>query len=213
MSNSLRPRGRQHARPRCPSLSPAVCPDSCPLSRWCHPTVSSSVIPFSCLQSFPASGSFSMNQLFTSGGQSIGASASASVLPMNIQYWFPLGLTDLISLQSKGLSRVFSNTTVQKHPFFSVQPSFWPSSHICTGLLENLFSTVKFFHMLLEQTSRIFSSCNTEILYPGNTSSFLSVLGNHLSTFCFYSFDFFGHLMWVETHSICPPVTGFFLLA
>ena len=145
--------------------SPQSCSNSCPLSWWCHPTVSSSVIPFSCLQSFPASGSFSMNQLFTSGGQSIGASASASVLPMNIQYWFPLGLTDLISLQSKGLSRVFSNTTVQKHPFFSVQPSFWPSSHICTGLLENLFSTVKFFHMLLEQTSRIFSSCNTEILY------------------------------------------------
>ena len=124
MSNSLRPHGLQHARPPCPSPTPGVYSSSCPLSQWCHPTISSPVIPFSShLQSFPASGSFQMNQLFTAGGQSIGASASTSVLPMNIQDWFPLGLTGRISLQSKGLSRVFSNTTVQKHQFFSAQLS------------------------------------------------------------------------------------------
>ena len=105
---------------------------------WCHPAISSSVLPFSCLKSFPASGSFPMSQLFASGGQSIGVSASISVLPMNIQDWFPLGLTGWISLQSKGLSRVFSNTTVQKHQFFSTQPSLWSNSHICTWLLEKL---------------------------------------------------------------------------
>ena len=112
----------QHARPPCLSPTLGVHPNPCPLSRWCHPTISSSVIPFSRLQSFPASGSFLMIWLFASGGQSIGTSASASVLPMNIQDWFPLRLTGLISLQSKGLSRVFSNTTVQKHKFFSTQP-------------------------------------------------------------------------------------------
>ena len=119
-SNSLRPHGLQHPRLPCPSPTPRVGSNSCPSSRWCHPTISSSVVPFpSCLQSFPASGSFPMSQLFTSGGQSIGVSASTSVLPMNIQDWFPLGWTGWISLQSKGLSRVFSNTTVQKHQFFS----------------------------------------------------------------------------------------------
>ena len=113
VSDSLQPHGLQHAWLPCPSPSPRACSDSCPLSQWCHPTISSAVLPFSsCLQSFPASESFQMNQFFASGGQSIGASASASVLPMNIQDWFPLGLTALISLQSKGLSRVFSNTTV-----------------------------------------------------------------------------------------------------
>ena len=107
------------------------------VSWWCHPTISSFVIPFSsCLQSFPESGSFLMIQLFASGGQSIGALALASVLPMNIKDWVPLGLTGLISLQSKGLSRVFSNTTVQKHPFFSAQPSLWSNSHIHTWPLE-----------------------------------------------------------------------------
>ena len=137
LSDSLRPHGLQHIRLPCPSLSPGVCSNSCPLSQWCHPTISSSVACFSsCLQSFPASGSFPMSQLFTSGGQSIGVSASASVLPMNIQGWFPIELTGLISLQSKGLSRVFSNTTVQKHQFFSAQPSLWSNSHICTWLLE-----------------------------------------------------------------------------
>ena len=108
-----------------------VCSNSPPLSQLCYLTISSSPVPFfSCLQSFPASGSFLMSQLFTSGGQSIGASASARILPMNIQGWFPLGLTGLISLQCKGLSRVFSSTTVQKHQFFSAQLSLWSNSHI-----------------------------------------------------------------------------------
>ena len=107
----------------CLSLSPRVCSSSCPLSRWCHRTISSSVNPFSCLQSFPASGSFQISLFFTSDGQSIGASASSSVLPMNIQDWSPLGWTDWISLLSKGLSRVFSNTTVKKHQFFGTQLS------------------------------------------------------------------------------------------
>ena len=107
MSNPLWPHGLQHTRPPCSSLTPGVCSNSCPLSRWCHPTILSSAVPFSsCLQSFPASGSFQMSQLFTSGDQSIGSSASTSVLPMNIQDWFPLGWTEWISLQSKGLSRV-----------------------------------------------------------------------------------------------------------
>ena len=110
---------------------------TCPSSWWCHPTISSSVTPFSsCLQSFPASGSFLMNWLFTSGGWSIGASASASVLSVNIQGWFPLGLTGFISLQSKGLSRVSSSATVQKHQFLSAQPSLWSNIHICTWLLK-----------------------------------------------------------------------------
>ena len=138
VSDSLRTRGLQHARLPCPSLTPGACSSSCPLSWWCHPTISSSVSPFSsCLQSFPASGSFPMSQFFTSGSQSIGVSASASVLPMNIQGWFPLRLTSLNSLLSKGLSRVFSNTTVWKHQLFSAQPSLWSNSHICTWLLEN----------------------------------------------------------------------------
>ena len=124
VSDSLRPHGLharlQHARPPCPSPTPRACSDSCTSSRWCHPTLSSSVVPFSsCLRSFPASGSFSVSQFFASGGQSIGVSASTSILPMNIQYWFPLGLTGLISLLFKGLSGVFSNTVVQKHQFFS----------------------------------------------------------------------------------------------
>ena len=128
VSNSLWPHGLQHTRLPCPSSSPRVCSNSCPLSRQCHPTISSSVVPFSfCLQSFPASESFPMNQLFTSGGQSIGASASASVFPINIQGWCPLGLIGLISLQSKGLSRVFSKNSkaciLQFSAFFTVQLS------------------------------------------------------------------------------------------
>ena len=124
VSDSLRPHEPQHARPPCPSSTPGVYPNSCPLSWWCHPAISSSVIVFSsCPQSFPASGSFQMSQLFASGGQSIGVSASTSVLPMNTQDWSPLGWTGWISLQSKGLSRVFSNTTVQKHQFFGAQLS------------------------------------------------------------------------------------------
>ena len=114
----LQPHGLQHTRLPCPSLSPKVCSNSCPLSQWCHPTISSSAALFSfCLQSFPASGSFPMSQLFASGGQSSGASASASILPMTIQSCFPLAMTGLISLLPKGLSRVFSSTTIQKHQF------------------------------------------------------------------------------------------------
>ena len=129
------------ARLPCPSLSPQACPNSYPLSRWCYPTISSSATPFSSyLQSFPASGSFPMSQLFLSGGQSIGA--SASVLPMNVQGWFPLGLTGLISLLSRGLSRVFPSTTVQKHQFFSTQYSLWSKFHICTWLLEKKKTTL-----------------------------------------------------------------------
>ena len=131
MSDSLRPLEPQHARPPCPSPTPWVYPNSCPLSRWCHPTISSSVVPFSsCPQSFPASGSLQMSQLFVSGGQSTGVSASTSVLPMNTQDWCPLGWTGWTSSQSKGLSRVFSNTTVQKHQFFGAKLSFWSNSHI-----------------------------------------------------------------------------------
>ena len=137
VSDSLRPHGLQHARPPCPSPTPWVHPNSCPLSRQCHPTISSSVVPFSsCLQPFPASGSFPMTQIFASGGQSIGVSASASVLPMNIQDWSPLEWTGWISLQSKVRSRVFSNDTVQKHQFFSAQLSLQSNSHIHTWPLE-----------------------------------------------------------------------------
>ena len=124
MSNSLQPHELQHARPPCPSPTPSVHPNPCPSCRWCHPTISSSVVPLSsCPQSFPASGSFQMSQLFTSGDQSIGVSASTSVLPMNIQNWFPLGWTGWISLQSKGPSRVFSNTTVPKEKKGNIQAS------------------------------------------------------------------------------------------
>ena len=138
MSDSLRPHGLQHARLPCPSPTPGAYSNSCLSRQWCYPTVSSSVILFSsCLQSFPALGSFSMSWLFTLGGQNIGPSASATANPMNIQSWFPLGLTGWIFLLSKGLSRVFSSTIVQKQQFFSVQPSLWPNSHICTWLLKN----------------------------------------------------------------------------
>ena len=124
VSNSLQPHGLQQARLPCPSLIPRAYSNSCPLNRWCHPTISSSVVPFSShLPSFPASGSFQMSHFFIPCAQRIGVSASASVLPMNIQDWFPLGWTGWMSLQSKGLSRVFSNTTVQKHPFFGAQLS------------------------------------------------------------------------------------------
>ena len=130
VSNSLWPHELQHTRPPCLSPTPGVYPNSCPLSRWCHPAISSSIVPFSsCPQSLPASGSFPMSQLFTWGGQSIGVSASASVLPMNTQDW-SLGWAGWISLQSKGLSRVFSNTTVQKHQFFGAQLSLQSNSHI-----------------------------------------------------------------------------------
>ena len=129
VSHSLRPHGLQHVRPPCPSPSLRVCPSSCPLNQRCHPAISSSVISFSSWpQSFPASGSFPVSWLFASGGQSIGASASTSVLPMNSQDWFPIGLTGLISWLSKGLSRVFSSTTVWKHQFFGALPSLLSST-------------------------------------------------------------------------------------
>ena len=129
MSSSLQPHGLQHARPPCTSPSLRVCLSSCPLNQWYHPTISSSVALFFCPQSFPASGSFSMSWLFASGGQSYGVSASALVFSVSIQGWFPLGLTGLTSLLSKGLSRVFC-TTVQKHQFFGTLPSLiWFTSH------------------------------------------------------------------------------------
>ena len=133
----LQAHGLQHARLPCPLPTPGVYSNLCPLSRWCHPTISSSVVPLSsCPQSFLAPGSFQMSQFFPSGGQRIGASALASVFPRNIQDWSPLGWTGWISLQSKGLSRVFSNTTVQKHQFFGAQLSLLSNSHIYTWLLE-----------------------------------------------------------------------------
>ena len=131
------PHGLWHASLPCPSLSPRVCSNSCPFSWWCHPIILSSVAPVSsCPQSFPASGSVPMSWLFTSGGQSTGVSASASVLPVSIQDWFPLGLTGLIALQSKKLSRDFSNTIVEKHQFFCAQSSLWSNSLLHTWLLE-----------------------------------------------------------------------------
>ena len=137
MSNSLQPHELQHTRPPCPSPTPGVHSNSGPSSQWCHPAISSSVIPFSsCPQSLSASESFPMSQLFTWGGQSIGVSALASFLPKNTQGWSPSEWTGWSSLQSMGLSRVFSNTTVQKHQFFSAQLSLWTNSHIHTWLLE-----------------------------------------------------------------------------
>ena len=128
VSNSMPPHGLQDTRPPCPSPTPRACSNSCPSSQWCYPTISSSVIPFSYpLQSFPASRYFPMSQFFAQGAQSNGVSASASVFPMNIQDWFPLGWTGWISLQSKGLARVFSKTTLQKHQFFSVHLSLYPT--------------------------------------------------------------------------------------
>ena len=153
VSDSLQNHGLQHTRPPSPSPTPGVHSNSCPLSRWCHPTISSSVVPFSFhLQSSPASGIFQMSQLFASGGQSIGVSASTSVLPMNTQDW-SLGGTGQISLQFKGLSRVFSNTTVQKHQFFSAQVSLQYNSHIHTWLLEDPY----FDQMDLCQQSNVFA--------------------------------------------------------
>ena len=159
VSDSLGSHEPQHTRPPCPSTTPRVHPNPCPLSQWCHPTISSSVVPFSsCPQSLPASGSLPMSQLFTSSGQSIGVSASASVLPMNTQDWTPLGWTGWISLQSKGLSRVFSNTTVQKHQFFCAQKAsggdglFQLSSTIPVELFQILkYDAVKVLHSICQQ--------------------------------------------------------------
>ena len=144
VSDSLRPHELQHARPPCPSPTPGVHPNSCPSSQWCHPAISSSVVPFSsCPQSLPASESFPMSQLFEWGGHHIGVSALASVLPKITQGWSPLEWTGWISLQSKGLSRVFSNTTVQKHQFFRAQLSSQSNSHIRTWPLEKHYLMVK----------------------------------------------------------------------
>ena len=156
MSDSLWPCGLQHTRLPCPSLSHRACANSCPLIRWCHPTIASSAAPFfSCPQSFPASGSFPMIWLFASGGQNIGASASAPVLLMNIQGWLPLGLTGLISLLSRGLSRVFSNTTFWKHQLFDTQPSLWSN---CKSNTCSLYKKLK-------------SSREENITYPTFTKS------------------------------------------
>ena len=136
--STLQPLGLQHPRLACPSPSPTAHSNSRPSSQWCHPTISSSVVPFSsCLQSFPASGSFPVSQFFTSVVQSIRVSATASVLPVNFQDWSPLGVTGFISLKTKELSRVFCKTTFHKRPFFSAQQSLWSSSHVHTWLLEN----------------------------------------------------------------------------
>ena len=142
VSNSLWFCGLQHARFPSPSLTPGPYSKSCPLSQWCHPTISFSVTRFSFLQSCPASGSFQVSQLFASGGQSIGASTSASVLPMNIQDWFLLGWTGRISLKSKGLSRVFSSTTVWKHKIFGAQPSLWSNSHLYMTIGKTIALTI-----------------------------------------------------------------------
>ena len=144
VSDSLRPHESQHARPPCPSPTPGVNSDSCPSSRWCHPAISSSVVPFSsCPQSLPASETFPMSQLFAWGGQNTGVSASASFLPKNTQGWSPLEWTGWISLQSKGLSRVLSNTTVQKHQFFGTQPSSQSNSRIHTWHTGTIFRNKK----------------------------------------------------------------------
>ena len=162
MSDSLWPRESQHARPPCPSSTPRFHSDSCPSSWWCHPAISSSVVPFSsCPQSFPTSKCFPMSQLFAWGGQSIGVSASASVLLKNTQDWSPLGWTGWISLQSKGLSRIFSNTTFQKHQFFSAQLSSQSNSHIDTWPLEKTITLTrqtfagKVMSLLLNMLSRL----------------------------------------------------------
>ena len=158
MSDSVWPHELQPARPPCPSPTPGVYSDSCPLSCWYHPTISSSVLPFSSrLQSFPASGSFQMSQFFTSGGQSIGVSASAWVLPVNIQDWFPLRWTGWISLRSKGLSRVFSNVTVQKHQFLGAQPSLYSRSLVCCQRLSFCISYLTRGHLATRSSLKSFS--------------------------------------------------------
>ena len=181
MSDSLWPHESQHARPPCPSPTPRVYPNSCPLSWWCHSAISSSVVPFSSnSQSLPALGSFPVSQLFAWG---IGVSASASVLPMNIQDWFPSGWTGWISLQSKGLSRVFSNTTIQTHQFFGAQLSSKSNSHICTWPLENMALTRwtfvgKVMPLLFNMLSRLVIA-----FLPWSKRLLISWLQSHLQWF------------------------------
>ena len=183
MSDSLRPHGLQHARLPCPSPSLRNCSNSCPWSWWCHPTISSFVVPFSfCLQSFPASGSFSVSHFFPSGGQSIEASGSASVLPMNIQDWFPLGFTGLFSSLSKRLSRVFSNTTVQKHQLFAALMSnfIWMFEANYFALFTSLFSLLLAHCIVLIQVFfPSFSKCSL-ILFPEPSLSLYTTLHNLL---------------------------------
>ena len=156
MSNSLQPHGLQYVRLPCPSPTPRACSNSCPSNRWCHPIISSSVVPFSCcFQSFPASGSFQMSQFFASGGQNIGASASASVLPKNIQDWFPLGWTGWISLQSKGLSRVFSNTIVQEHQASALSLLYGPTLTSIHDYWKNHSIVSKVMSLLFNMLSRL----------------------------------------------------------
>ena len=177
MYNSLRPHGLQHARLLCLPPSLRVCSNSCPLSQWCHLTLLSSAAPFCfCLQSFPTSGAFPMNQLFTSGGQSIRASVSASVLPMNSQGWLPLGLSGLIFLQSEGLSSTFSSTTIQKHQFFGTQPFLWSNSHIYTWWLEK---TITDYMDLCRQSNVCFLICSlglSQVFLPRNKRLLISCL-------------------------------------
>ena len=173
VSDSFRPHESQHARPTCPSPTPGVYPNPCPSSLWCHPAISSSVIPFSsCPQYLPASESYPMNQLFAWGGQSTGVSALASFLPKNTQGWSPLGWTGWISLQSKGLSRVFSSTTVQKHQFFGAQLSSQSNSHVHTWLLEKRQTFVgKVMPLLFKMLSRLVIT-----FLPGNKCLLISGL-------------------------------------
>ena len=186
VSESLWPHEPQHTRPPCPSPTPGVHPNPRPLSWWCHPAISSSVVPFSCPQSFPASGSFPMSQLFASGGQSIGVSASVSVLPMNTQDWSPLGWTGWISLQSKGLSRVFSNTTVQKHQFFGAQLSSHP--YMTIVIYNNLWFYVFYVFLCFLLYLFLFFIC----------SEFCHTLkwNNHL--FLIWLVFFFPCLVWLK---------------
>ena len=166
VSNSLRPLGLQHTRPPCPSPTPTVYSNSCPSTQWCHTTFSSSVVPFSsCLQSFPASRPFHVSQFFTSGSQSTRSSTSASVLPMNIHDWFPLELTGWISFQSNGLSRVFSNTTAQKHQFFSVQLSLWPNSYIHTWLWKKIIALTRWTFVSKVMSDRKVRQRKTNVWY------------------------------------------------
>jgi len=165
VSDSLWLHGLQHVRLPYPSPTPGACSNSCPSSPWCHPTISSSVVPFSCLQSYAASGSFPVSQFFASGGQRIGVSASASVLPVNIQDWFPLGFTGCISLQSKGLSRVFSNTTVQKHQFFGTQLSHpIQTTFLCSNnsLLLRSSVSILYYSLCISYTTSILVSKNIQ---------------------------------------------------
>ena len=214
VSDSLRPHGLQNARPPCPSPTPGVYSNSCPLSWWCHPTISSSVVPFSsCLQSFPVSGSFPVSQFFASGGQSVGVSASASVLPMYIQGWFPLGLTGVISLLSKGPSRIFSNTAVQKHQFFGAQPSLWSNPHIHTWLPEKPALTIwtfvgKVMSLLFNTLSRFVTAFLPRLPFPpvrGWIPVFLQdtqCCDQHLCAFFCLFFNFF-FLLWLS--GLCLP--------